>query len=361
LEAFYYLLDQEPATQVTVSNGLRVTESEVHVRASAHGRWFMHVAVRDKAGNISVPVHRSIWVTMGEPFPPVVSCPSHPEPETPKSDAKVVFTWEDRTEADLAPTAYSYKLSQEENDAPGPDDPTTVERTVTLNNVADGIWWFHVAGIRSDGRPGSLTARRKVTVKRTGRVAGKFMSRDGQAPMVAVPVEAWRGETREAMVPTGPDGIFIFENLPEGKYEMRLCVPGVPPLKLPGVPVGIGVASTPMILSDDAGVFPNPPAPGAMAFYYNLKEDCAVLIEIYNDKGQMVDRLMDKKPGGQYNLTWWNAVNRPEGIYQYKLTAKSLTRGTLSRFTVKKFKMMRLRQAAPAQAAPAPAQTPPNA
>lgn len=356
VEAFYYHFDQDPDTPVSSGIGnvpptaQRVTEPNLSVTASQPGRWFLHAAVRDKAGNLSPTVHRELWVSGAEVPPPAVHSPSHPREDEPRNEGTIVFTWEDRTDDALAPVAYVYKLSRDPNDTLGPDDAVTTERTARFNDVEDGVWWFHVTGVANGGKPGILSARRKVTVKRTGKLMGKWMSKDGAAPLGGVQVEAWRGEKREALTTTGPDGIFTFEALPEGRYEVRVNQPGEPFLSLKDVPVGPQAPLTPMILSDDAGVFPNPPQPGPMRFYYLLKEDCQVTVEIFDAKGTLVDRVHDKKQGGAYAVTLWDATGKPEGIYQYKITAKGLTRNALAKFVVKKFKLMKLAAKAPAPA-----------
>jgi hypothetical protein len=357
VEAFYYQFDQNPATPVVPgTDGVdtaapqRITEPEVKVTASQPGRWFLHVAVRDHAGNLSPTAHREILVSGGEVPPPAVHSSSHPKEDEIKTDANPIFTWEDRIDEALAPVGYVYRLSHNANDTLGTQDTFTTERTAKFTDVEDGEWWFHVAGVTAGKKPGVLSARRKITIKRTGKLAGKWISKDGQTPLGGVPVEAWRGEKREAITTTGPDGIFSFDSLLEGRYEIRILQPNEPYLPLKDVPVGPGVPLTPMILSDDAGVFPNPPQPGPMKFYYNLKEDCQMLVEIFDAKGNLIDRLTDKKQGGAYGFTLWDATGKPEGIYQYKLTGKSLTRNALARFTVKKFKLMRLVPKVPAQA-----------
>ncbi len=354
IEAFYYHFDQDPATQITSGGGQRVTEPSIRVTASQPGRWFLHAAVRDKAGNLSPTSHREIWVSGGEVPPPSVHSPSHPKEEEPRNDANPVFTWEDRVDEALSPVRYVYKLSRDAHDTLGPEDASTTERTAKFTGIEDGVWWFHVAGVAANGKPGVLAARRKIVVRRSGKLAGKWVSKDGQTPLGGVMVEAYIGEDRKAMTTTGPDGIFTFESLPEGKYEVRILPPQQPYLALKGIPVGADAPLTPMILSDDAGVFPNPPQPGPMRFYYLLKDDCQVLIEIFDAKGNLIDRVNDKKQGGAYAVTLWDATGRPEGIYQYKITAKSMTRSTLSRFTVKKFKLMRLTPKTAASKATAP-------
>ena len=356
LEAFYYHFDRASGTSAAVEGSLRTTETEIKVIASQPGQWWLHAAARDQAGHLSGTVHLPVRSLGGESAPPVVHSPTHASETEPSSDANPVFTWEDRVTGDAPPT-YVYRLSQKETETLTADDQRTQDRTVKFANIGDGAWYFHVTTLQAGERAGVLSGRRRIVIKKVGKVAGRFMSKDGLSPMQAIPVEAWRAGKREAVTTTGPDGIFVFEALPEGRYDLRLQAPNLPYLPLKDIHIGPGLTPPPMILSDDAGVFPNPPPPGPVTFYYFLKEDCQVLIEIYDDKGNLVDKVGDKKPGGAYALTIWDATGRREGIYQYKLTCKSLTRNALSRFTVKKFKLGRLGGAKPSTA---PIQSPKN-
>ena len=52
-----------------------------------------------------------------------------------------------------------------------------------------------------------------------------------------------------------------------------------------------------------------------------------------------MEKLEEKKEGGAYDVTIWDATGRPEGEYLYKLSAKSMTKNAMSRFSVKKFRI----------------------
>ncbi len=62
-------------------------------------------------------------------------------------------------------------------------------------------------------------------------------------------------------------------------------------------------------------------------------------LEIFDSTGGLVGKIDDKKEGGAYAMTLWDATGKPEGEYLYKLSAKSVTKNTMSRFAVKKFRM----------------------
>jgi len=100
-------------------------------------------------------------------------------------------------------------------------------------------------------------------------------------------------------------------------------------------------SNKPYLFIEDMGFFPVPPVPGPVRFYYFLKEDCQVTLEVFDSTGGMVDKIEERKEGGAYAITIWDAAGKPEGEYLYKLSAKSITKNAMSRFTVKKLKLQK--------------------
>jgi len=49
--------------------------------------------------------------------------------------------------------------------------------------------------------------------------------------------------------------------------------------------------------------------------YYFLKEDCNVTLEIFDATGSLVDKVEEKKEGGAYAVSIWDAGKMGEGDF----------------------------------------------
>src|SRR6185295_14987064 len=130
-----------------------------------------------------------------------------------------------------------------------------------------------------------------------------------------------------------------FSTLPEGRYELRFHSDQFPVLRLKDVQVTVDEGLADVTFTEDLGLFPTPPVAGPIRFYYFLKEDCTVTLEIFDSTGVLVGKVEDKKEGGAYAVTIWDATGKPTGEYLYKLSAKSITKNAMSRFSVQKFRI----------------------
>jgi Carboxypeptidase regulatory-like domain len=349
LDAFYYVFDRVPGTLPQPNGAQRTTQEEVSLKASEPGEWFFHALVRDKAGNLSEPAHFRVLVAAGEMPPPVVASPSHPREDEAVNQHDPLFTWEDRHDGSYKPVGYLYKLSPHETETLTQDDQFTTERSAQLKDVGEGVWYFHVAAVGRKGKPGVLSSRRRVAIRRLGKAGGAFLRKDGTTPVAGAKVELIRGDKTVASLETDPQGRFAYSGLPEGRYEIRLHSDQFPVLRLKDIPVTAEEGITDGVFTEDLGIFPVPPVPGPIRFYYFLKEDCAVALEIFDSTGALVDKIEEKKEGGAYNVTLWDAAGKSEGEYLFKLSAKSLTKNAMSRFAVKKFKLRKPAQELAAQ------------
>ena len=77
-------------------------------------------------------------------------------------------------------------------------------------------------------------------------------------------------------------------------------------------------------------------------------------LEIFDSTGSLIQKVEEKKEGGGYAVSIWDAGKLEEGDYLYKLSAKSVVKNTVSRFAVKKFKLQKPQVQDAASAAPAP-------
>jgi hypothetical protein len=234
---------------------------------------------------------------------------------------------------------YVYKLSQNEKETLTVEDQYTTEHSALLKNIDEGIWYFHVAAVGKKGKPGSLSSTRKVVIERLGKVHGTFFRKDGLTPVSGTKIEMVKGEKIAATAITDSKGKFNFSSLPEGKYEIRLHSDQFPVLRIKDIPITVDQGLENAQFVEDLGMLPTPPVPGPIRFYYFLKEDCNVTVEIFDSTGGLIDKLEEKKEGGAYNVSIWDAFKMIPGEYLYKLSAKSVLKNNMSRFSVKKFRL----------------------
>jgi predicted RNase H-like HicB family nuclease len=341
VEAFYYVFDRNPGTIPVPNEAFRTNDESVALKAPEPGTWYFHAAVKDRAGNFSETTHFTVLIAGGEMPPPVVASPSHPIETESENNHDPVFTWEDRHDGSFQPAGYVYKLSPNEKETLTADDAFTAEKSVQLKDVGEGVWYFHIAAVGKRGNPGSLSSRRRVAVQRLGKVYGSFLRKDGVTPQSGTKVEMIKGEKAVATALTDPKGRFNFSSLPEGRYEIRLYSDQFPVLRLKDIPVTVEEGLAGVTFVEDMGLFPTPPVPGPLRFYYFLKEDCNVTLEVFDSTGALAGKVEERREGGGYAVTIWDAAGKPEGEYLYKLSAKSITKNSMSRFSVKKFRIMK--------------------
>ncbi len=349
VEAYYYVFDHEPRTLPLPNESLRTTEEAIALKAAEPGVWYLHVVVKDRAGNFSEPTHFPVLVASGEMPPPVVSSPTHSMDNAALSGPDIFFTWEDRHDGSFKPAGYVYKLSPREIETLTEDDAFTTEKSVRFKDVGEGTWYFHIAAVGKKGKPGLLSSRRRLSIQRGGKICGTFLRKDGVTPVQGTKVEMVKGEKVVATAVTEPQGNFNFPGLPEGRYEIRLYSDQYPVLRLKDIAVTVEESLSGAIFVEDAGLFPTPPVPGPVRFYYFLKEDCNVTLEVFDSTGALAGKVEEKKEGGAYAVTLWDAAGKPEGEYLYKLSAKSVTKNAMSRFSVKKFRIQKAAQMLEAQ------------
>ncbi len=348
VEAFYYVFDRNPDTVPVPNEALRTNEESVALKASDPGAWFFHAVVKDRAGNFSEPTHFTVLIAAGEMPPPVLSSPSHPMEDEWVSNHDPLFTWEDRHDGSFKPAGYVYKLSPNPVETLTSEDNFTAEKSVQLKEVGDGVWYFHIAAVGKKGTPGPLSSRRKLAIQRLGKVYGSFVRKDGLTAISGTKVEMAKGDKVVATAVTDSKGFFNFSSLPEGRYEVRLHSDQYPVLRLKDIAITQEEGLAGVTFTEDMGLFPAPPVSGPLRFYYFLKEDCNVTLEVFDSTGALTGKVEEKREGGAYAVTIWDAAGKAEGEYLYKLSAKSITKNTMSRFAVKKFRIQKSsKEAAP--------------
>lgn len=338
LEAFYWVLSRSADPPTSLEGAKRSADSRLEVVLEDTGEWFFHAAVRDRAGNVSDFAVRKVCVAGPEPPPPLVESPTHPSEDEAVPATSAVFQWRENHDGSFSTQEWFWRVSPEIATTLSKTDAKTDAPHVRVDGLSEGVWYFHAAAAYR-GEPSPLVARRRFIVKRVGALAGFFYSKDGKNPIAGVRVELRQGEKKRMETTTSAKGAFQFVQVPEGHYDFYLWPPGGPVLLIRDIAVEAGKPVRPVLFTEDCGVYPFPAEPGPVRFYYQLREDCHVTVEIFDQEGKPVDRLEERKEGGVYAVTLWDAAGKPEGEYVAKITAKNLTRGAVSRFTMKKFRI----------------------
>jgi hypothetical protein len=172
LDCYFYLFDQKSDSLPMPESAFKTVQTPVEVKASEPGVWYFHVASRDKAGNLSKPAHVPVLIALGEMPPPVIASSTHPREGEAVNDQSPVFTWVDRHDDTFEPKGYLYKLSPNPMEVLTNQDLFTSERTVTLKDIEQGTWYFHVAAVGKKGKSGPLYSTRQIIIDRLGKVFG---------------------------------------------------------------------------------------------------------------------------------------------------------------------------------------------
>ena len=339
LDCYLYLFDQKPDSLPTPDMALKTVQTPVEVKASEPGVWYFHVIARDKAGNLSQSAHVKVLIALGEMPAPIIHSSTHLRQTEAVNNPSPVFTWEDQHDGEFAVAGYFYKLSQNPQDVLTDQDSFTTERAAAFKNLEQGTWYLRVAAVGKKKKIGPLSSVRQIVIDRLGQVYGHFLRKDGKTPVAGVKVEMTQGGKVAAFCVTDGNGKFNFPTLSEGKYEIQLHSDQFPVLKVKDINVTMEEGLLNATFTEDLGILPDPPKPGPVRFYYFLKEDCHITLEIFDATGVLVEKLEDKKEGGAYAVTIWDSTKMQSGEYLYKLSAKSVLKNVMSRYSVKKFRL----------------------
>ncbi|MGH7738661.1 MAG: hypothetical protein ACREL1_00805, partial [bacterium] len=95
VDGYYFTLDADPSTLPHPESAEWTEKTHFTVPDIEDGQWFLHVRAKDRAGNLSnQAAHYKVCVDTAAQ-PPLLSSPTHPEPQRWYADRKVVLNWED--------------------------------------------------------------------------------------------------------------------------------------------------------------------------------------------------------------------------------------------------------------------------
>ncbi len=183
IAGFNYEISRESVSNVAPILARPVTQPELSFQADAEGDWYVHVRVRDGAGNWSRPASLKIIVDTTPPGRVTVQEPTR-DAENFLPSNSFTISW-NSDDPDVA--AYTYRLQylgprvdidyETVNLAPPPPQPVTTANSVDFNNLENGLWALSVAAIDQAGNIGEpqtvfLPLRRFIVYTRIDRVLG---------------------------------------------------------------------------------------------------------------------------------------------------------------------------------------------
>lgn len=183
IAGYNYEISRSPTDKVETILARPVTQPELGLRADTEGDWYVHVRIRDGAGNWSQATSLRIQVDTTPPGPVVLAAPDRDE-EGYLSSNTFSVSWKS---SDPDVVAYTYRLQflgprvdldyEAVNLAPPPPQPVTTSSSVEFNNLENGLWALSVAAIDEAGNIGEpqtvyLPLRRFIAYTRIDRVVG---------------------------------------------------------------------------------------------------------------------------------------------------------------------------------------------
>lgn len=141
LAGYRVKFDTNPLTDPEEGDSATTTPTWTEPNITPDGIHWLHVRAKDAAGNLGGTDHYEVRVDATAPTAPVVSSDTHVEPSRwyPTRTARFTLTGDDTSGV----TEFSYERNQLatfEVDTVA----ETSQRTITLDDVPDGQWYFHV-------------------------------------------------------------------------------------------------------------------------------------------------------------------------------------------------------------------------
>jgi hypothetical protein len=163
IAGYYYLLNHSQSSLPSESNGTWTEEGRASFAGLEDGVWTLHVASRDRCGNVGdQAAHYSIRIDT-EALPPLLSSPSHPEGAWVRN-ASPTFTW--APPQDLSGVAgYYYCLDREPSSVPTREQGQFTTGTLaSFSKLEDGVWIFHIVSADQAGNTGVRAAHYSVHI-----------------------------------------------------------------------------------------------------------------------------------------------------------------------------------------------------
>ncbi|MEM2618367.1 MAG: Ig-like domain repeat protein [Candidatus Hadarchaeales archaeon] len=153
----YFKLDSPPTSP---TDGIYVAGDNIScisgIRVSTVGEHWIYVWLRDNAGNENFEHWSAVSVYLSPPpRAPVIVRSSHPDQNKWYNDNNLYLEWSCALEGDLSIVGYSYCLDNIPDNIPDNEIDTT--ENYISENLADGIWYFHIKARDNTGSWGDTT------------------------------------------------------------------------------------------------------------------------------------------------------------------------------------------------------------
>ncbi|HDQ26342.1 MAG TPA: T9SS type A sorting domain-containing protein, partial [bacterium] len=338
IEGYYYLFNQikETRPDITASNWTKGTmASFVDV---PDGVWYLHVTAKDTAGNISEEASRMQVNVAMTPPPPSVFSSTHPDPDKWYRDKEVKIQWKPMDYVNEI-IGYYYLLDNMENSVPTPKNSKTMDTALSLPDLSDGLWYFHIVSVDREGIIGKTAAHFPVKIKTKVTLKGVVTQSNGIMPLAGATVEVMsENGTTLGLCISDKEGSFSVENLPVATVRIKVISKGLPPQMIYGVELKSDEAERYMNISSEIFAMHEPASKKIVINYY-IPEDGAVTIKFYNEAGKIINTIEEKKKGRVYNSNTIDASGLEPGMYLYQVTSKGDVTGKLTRYAIRKIKI----------------------
>ncbi len=337
IEGYYYVFNQIKNTIPDIATASWTKGSMASFVDVPDGIWFLHVIAKDNAGNISdEPSHMQVNVAMTPP-PPLVFSSSHPEQEKWYRDLSVKLQWKPMDYVNDI-IGYYYVLDAFDKTVPGPKNSKTMDTNLSMTNLTDGIWYFHVVSVDKEGVIGKTAAHFKVKIKTKVTVKGTVTQSNGIMALSGATVELMKEDgTTLGISITDKDGNFAVDNLPVGKVKVKVLTKNLPPQMIYDVELKSDEPEKVMNISSEIFAMYDASS-GKITFNYYIPEDGLVTIKVYNESGKTLANIEESKKGKIYNSTVWDSAGVEDGMVLYQVTAKGAASAKITRYGIRKIR-----------------------
>ncbi|HET9870101.1 MAG TPA: hypothetical protein VFR02_06375, partial [bacterium] len=144
IAGYLYQLDGDPSTLPEPGQALATEDTRASLSELKSGIWYFHLLARDRAGNVSEPVHYRLKIDSEKPAAPDLVSTSHPDETRWYQAGKVHFQMAPRPKLSGF-EAFYYVFDRSPKTLP---DPATAIRTTEPSFSAmatePGVWYLHV-------------------------------------------------------------------------------------------------------------------------------------------------------------------------------------------------------------------------
>lgn len=161
---FYIILDQSSNTIPTAKTGEHTPDKSVTYQNVADGTWYFHIVSEYKTGLADTEaVHYQVNI---DTEPPSVSSKTHPAQEKWYQARRPELSWDTLHPSSVK--GFYYVVDQNSDILPVSGSALrTTSKNITLNELLDGVWYFHIAWEDLAGNAGKKAAHFTLNIDDT--------------------------------------------------------------------------------------------------------------------------------------------------------------------------------------------------